>query len=58
MRTALRAMGDLRAESLRAETRWRSTETRNEAARTDSVVKQRSSTATALNRATCQHRCC
>jgi hypothetical protein len=40
MRTALRAMGDPRAESLRAETRWRSTETRNEAVRTDSVVKQ------------------
>ena len=58
MRTALRAMGDLRAESLRAETRWRSTETRNGAARTDSVVKQGSSTATALNRAPCQHRCC
>jgi hypothetical protein len=40
MRTALRAMGDPRADTLRAETRWRSTETRNEAVRTDSVVKQ------------------
>jgi hypothetical protein len=40
MRTALRAMGDERAGTLRAETRWRSTETRNEAVRTDSVVKQ------------------
>jgi hypothetical protein len=40
MRTALRAMDDPRADTLRAETRWRSTETRNEAVRTDSVVKQ------------------
>lgn len=41
MRVALRAMGDERADLRTAETLWQSAETRNEAVRTDSVVKQR-----------------
>lgn len=40
MRVALRAMGDERAELRVAETIWADPETRNEAARTDAIVKQ------------------
>lgn len=41
MRVALRAMGDARADERTAETIWQNAETRNEAVRTDSVVKQK-----------------
>lgn len=42
MRVALLAMQDERADLRVAETRWVNTETRNEAVRTDSIVKQES----------------
>ena len=40
MRLALRASGDPGAEERAAETVWRDPETRNEAVRTDAVIKQ------------------
>lgn len=40
MRVALTAMGDPRAKIRNAETIWRDPETRNEAVRTDSIIKQ------------------
>jgi hypothetical protein len=40
MRLALRAMNDARADIRTAETIWRDPETRNEAVRTDAVIKQ------------------